>query len=415
MVRKLNIKTSLAIIDQSLFSVSNFLVALLFARANTIELFGIFSILMTVVIAIILVQYSLITQPHNIIAGKFNNKKGRYFHYQTKLLWNFQVFFIFILCATLLIVYTIVSLLSLINIEIYSVIIFVLFVVFRLIFEFMRRVFYSSNDLKRVFVIGLVFNSFLIGGGGIEYLTDSITINNLMLVFLFSSVFASIVGYKIGQNKNVFGVELKYIYRGAYKSWDTGKWILGSNFVMFFSNRAYIFIVLALTSSTTVGVYAAMLNIINIFNPLMLTISNYYMPLASREATKGSVPFNKLIFKIHSLILPILLLVMLLVSAFSYELLYYLYGEKYSEHYLLLRYFSVVILIVYLSNIYQLCLKSYGNTISVFYSSLISLFFILTFGLYFVKTYFLDGVIFVQIVALLVSVGALKWFWLRTR
>lgn len=404
-----------SIVDQGLYSITTFLVAIMFARSNPIELFGEFMILMTVVIGVLLLQHSLVTQPLNIIAGSVKKKNGELFQWHLRIFWNTQVGYIPVYIFTLFAINLVTSYFFEVVYSTQFMLFFFLFIILRLNLEFFRRLFYTNQKIRQLVIISVIFNSVTILGVSWLFYKGSLTLYNVFFVYMMSSGFASIFALYQIQNKDIFKVKFKYIYRGLGASWKLGGYLLLSNAVSFFSNRAYLIIVAFATSGTIIGVYSAFINIIGVFNPLMLTISNYYLPIASHVSANNSSDLDKLVRKVNFLFLPILSIFIFLIYLYSYELLFFLYGDSFAEYHQSLRGFSLILILIYLSNIYQLRFQSIRKIKKIFHANLMSLLILSTLGVYMASQYGLNGIIFSQLLAWVVGIFLLHYYWTKRK
>jgi len=319
-------KNILALIDQAVVSVANFLTGLIIGRICTKEQFGLYALGFTVITMGICVQDSLILTPYTIYSPRLKGaelsqyKASTFFHQ-----------FLYSLCVLFLLILFLAGLsLGAGPPGMAPVIEALIFVTaFILLRNYARRVSFAALDMGEALALDCVVSILQIFG--------------LAALSYFDSLAAAgaywIVGAACGVGAIPWVISKRSDLRIQYgkamtdlkRNFSTGKWILGSGLLWTMVISAHPWLLATFHGTASTGVWAACIGVINICNPVFLAMQNSFSPkIAHAYANaEGNVfqSFSLQVTRVFGLVLAPFCIVLVF---FGERLVTWMYGGKYA-------------------------------------------------------------------------------------
>lgn len=378
-----------AIADQLLVSGVNFLISIVIARTLGLEAFGQFTMIWLIVLFLSNLQESLLLSPMISISAKLSaNKVQDYFNgvFSLGVLFAFVAPFILALFMLLFPQYYLYSKVS-------ESIILILFVIFLLLFqETLRRILFAKSEIKLVFINDLI--SYL---GQLFLLVllivfkDTIELLDVFLVIGASTLAAVIFSY-FSLQKLLFSLRKSlYVWR---RNWPMAKWMVLSAISNWFTANIFIIIAGLYIGNSAVGALKAAQNVLGVNHVLFKLIENIAPVKASKLLAESGI--NEMVFylkKLTVISMACFSIFVLIIIAYSQELMTFIYGTEYTKYSWLLLSYSGIYFCLLLGFPLRIFLRSLENTKHIFYAYLTTGIFSLVLSKFFVIQWALQGVI----------------------
>lgn len=346
----LNNNGLLSLIDQSIVSAANFITGFFLARFLSIEEYGAFTLTLSILFFLNGVQSALFITPFTIISKDYQE------HIRKKYIGEITViYFLFIVVIILLMifVYYIFSMRYIYKNVLIGVIITVLFIQGQ---EFFRRVLFSNLLFLKALINDFLCYGVRVIGLIILLSLGELNLLNTFLVMAFSGLLGMIIGYI--DTKIYIQFQNIDIKSSLKINWNFGKWLLGNNIFAWVNTQIYIFVASSFLGPSAPARLSATQNLLNPTNILMQGLQNYYLPLGVKGYKDKGISFLKqFIRKYLFIISSILIFYSLLINLNASNLLYLLYGNKYSGSEYLLFLWSIAYIVTGFSRPYMLGLN----------------------------------------------------------
>ena len=327
----LQVKYIFPAIDQALCSIANFLTVVIVAKAVAPSEFGIFIMIYSAIMIIAGIQSSLITGPIRVLGVDIDENKTKYY--------TSQLFIQLILSLVLALLFSLILLLfNLVDkvIILYSS----LCIVFLQLYEFTRVIYLTNFDYKALLVSDFSVHITKLIILWLFYMQDNLSIENCFLIIFVTSSF-SIILYLKDVLRERF--EMSNLCGVISSNWHYGKWLLLETVAFLLSSRIYIYLIGLLIGIEQAGALGAIQNLLNTTNVLVMGVMAFAIPVARRAIINGIYfQWIKWLFSVGIFLLAVVIIVLLLMSIFSDQLVIALYGEFYSQYSYLIPLLAVV-------------------------------------------------------------------------
>jgi O-antigen/teichoic acid export membrane protein len=383
----------LVLIDQVLYSGSNFALMLWLARALSVSNFGMYSFITLGSYLLISISGAFIIQPFQVVVADFRNSK-KYFCF----LFYFQLF---LLLAILLVGIVIGGFF----VKIDSLFLSIAMMVFLSVFgDYLRKFFLAKGDVKTALLLNilLVVTQLIIviyieftGHYPIEFIFFLIGLSYTVLLvvsvfilkprFSFNIIKSEYVDYHLSQGRWLFLVALT-------------QWLSSNLFVL----MSGIFI-----SIEALGAFRIVQSMFGVLNILFQTFENYVLPNASRIYIQSVEKSKKYIKSITLQAGLLIAFVLVVLFVFSNYIIVFVAGEDYSLYGYLIKGMCVLYAVVFLGYPSRLYIRILLLNKSFFFGYLISFIFSVLLSHFLLSKWQLNGVI----VGLVINQLILLIYW----
>ncbi len=258
------------LVDQIIVSASNFLVLVLVARELGLADFGYIGLAYLTILFFNAQYRAIITQPLNVIyATKPEIDRNLY---TSSVFWLNGLWFVFALIFVFLIgnfFFPDVSLLRGV----------LIFLVFSQLQEFVRRYWYSNNEIHKVVLNDLICylgRLFIIG---VYCWYDALTLENVFIIFSATSIIS--FAYAFRQGFTLYLVRLELMKHTLVEHWAFGKWLLLAAVSIMGATQLYPFI-LSVHGAEVVGAFIAIRHVLNSVSFGVQAVNSYLPSQLSR-------------------------------------------------------------------------------------------------------------------------------------
>ena len=321
-------RAALALVDQLIVGVANFLTILLLGRLAGPNDLGVFALVMTVYYLLLSVQESLITTPYTIFGVRL---KG-----VLRLQYSGAV-----LCQSAASASCIGVILALVALSLFlsgqdaqlvSVVgVFALVAPLWLLREFGRRYLFAHLQVQKVVAMSVV--------AGVAQLIV------LFVLVYIGRLSASTALLAIGVGSGTAGFGWLWLSRGSFqfnrrrwsyfvhKNWSIGRWLLACQATAVLSANTMPWLILIWLGPTATGLFAACEALIRFANPIIVSLNNVLTPrLALGSNDGGKAELNRIVCKATAL-LTLFLFAFCIVLALAGEwLLNQSFGKTYAGY-----------------------------------------------------------------------------------
>ena len=361
-IKKWILKGFLSILDQVLYSGSNFILIILLARWLDPIDFGAFSVTYALISVFYQFHNGFISEPMNVLGPiDYHDDKISYVKIQTK------IHFLFTACIGLLLILIIIFFQKIFDSNsVNTIFIFLgLATPFLLLPWFTRRSFYFlQKPIMSAFTsFQYAFFLFFL----LYFARRILRLNSeaIYIIMAFSALFSSVYFFISTQRKeNERKLNLKKILN---KNWHYGKWIIFTGILVSLANQIQIFITGSILGLEIAGAFKV---IQNFSQPMVVLISGFsflVLPSFASQIENHDVKTIRkrgLIVSLITLLLAIIYECILLL--FKYQLEHFLYNGKYRMYADLIPLFGIISIIMALSIGPSVLLKVYQDPKSLF-------------------------------------------------
>ncbi|MDO9084687.1 MAG: hypothetical protein Q7U53_00660 [Anaerolineaceae bacterium] len=393
--KKWGYKGFLSIIDQVLFSGSNFLVNILLARWITPEEYGAFAIAFSIYLFFAGISISLTLEPMMIFGSTyFKEKVDKYLTKVFKGHIGLSIFlaFIFLLISIFtkgLVRETFIG--ASISLP------------FMLMVWFCRRKYYIRSKIDRAAIISGIYSIVLLAGIIILKEREILYPYSIYVVFIIASLI-SVIYYKISNNAISFNPFNDITYQEILvRHWNYGKWIFLASIASSITNLVYIPILGLVSSLDEAAAFKAIQNLTLPFQQLLAASSMLTLPFLSNSAhTVSKSIFTKQMRFLVLFFLSLSLLYSCFVLIFGRTIIKFLYSsEFYIDYYWLIPSFSIILIFMAIIEPLTMSCRAFEKPKIVLKSKIISAISVLVLGLLLVPNLKLQGIIICMITSII--------------
>lgn len=375
-------------IDQSVVSLSNFLIGVLLLRHLGLKEFGIFSILWFILYLVLSLQTASIINVLNSTINKSFNKQ---------IFFNTTIFYCEIIFSIILIIFLIPALyiifykLNINDYNLYSLIFF--YFIFQLN-NFVKRIFYRNN----LYTVNLV-NNLIVYIGSLIFIILSIFYNNLSLQNIFN--FFSILNFLtififLKKLNNFFAISNRKI-KHFFEIWNFSKWLILSSISNFFCLNLWQLNLAANVDLAVLGIYRACYNLSSFLNIFFQAFENIFpkkfsIYLMKNKSLNYIFKFNlNFIKNVFILVVPLIFILFIFLD----KILFFIYGNELILEY---SYVFFLTLTVVLLSIFgypaMYTIRSFRQTKILFISNFTAALFAIFFSNIIISKFELNGLLF---------------------
>ncbi|MFO0805462.1 MAG: polysaccharide biosynthesis C-terminal domain-containing protein [Gemmataceae bacterium] len=314
---------TLAILDQALVSGTSFLSVVLVGRAcGEVEL-GYYSLGVTVLVLLTILQESLITAPYTVFRERLRGRRIR--EYTGRMLFQ-QVA---MACVSAVAIASTASLLLETRTE--TALAAAAIAPFMLLRDFCRRL--------------CIIHARVGGALALDLFVGVLQLASLAWLSSTGRLTASLAFGAIGVASGIstavvlFAIREDFILRGRRparefgRHWTFGRWIAAGQAVGVVHGYAVHWLLMVLIGPSATGAFAACLAVALLANPLYLGMSNLLGPWAARARATGGLPaLRRLVLRAAGFLVAGMSVFCIGVSLFGERLMNLFYGEAFSGH-----------------------------------------------------------------------------------
>jgi O-antigen/teichoic acid export membrane protein len=368
---------ALVLLDQAMYSGTNFLLMLFLAQKLDLKSFGLFSTLMLFVYLTMSITTALIIQPFQVSYHKVQQKKQYFVFLCLAILLLIALFILIVkllfLCLSVLAIYSVYE----------NTIAFFIFGL--LIQDFFRKFFLGLAQITNALIIDSLFTLFVII---LFYvLRDGIQLSNTLWIISIANLASSLPGI-------IFIIKNFEIP----KSWKTfldnhilqGKWLVYIAFLQWGSSNFFVLVSGIYLGIEALGALRLVQSIFGVLNVALISIENYVLPKVIYFHHQSLAKAKKYLIDISLIGLAIFGLMLTLVFIFSDAIIILAGGLKYQKYGYVVKIMTILYLFIFLNYPIRIAIKTlvlnkvffYGYVISFVLSVVTFHFFLNYFGLY---------------------------------
>lgn len=399
---------SITLIDQFLVTGCNFFTTLVVARNLSIDDFGSFSLLWTIVLLANTFQYSIVVSPMFTLgpAEPAKNKNSFYLSYFLMGLILISLLVPFIIFAL-----KIFPVFNSINLKNINILVFCIVIITYQVHEYARAYFFSESKP----IYSLIADLILIVSR-FSILAIFKHLNYLGLGSIYLAIGLSFAIGFIGSFSNLnikLNFDLQKFKYHILRNINFAKWIVLTNILQWLSGNFFIFITASYLSISSVGAISVIKSVIGPTLILFTAFDNVVTPMASQKLNQG----NKLImlgFMKRCTIAGVIptLLVISFLAIFSNYIIGTMFGDEYIEYSYLMIWFAFAHLILFLMRPITIILNTLLMTKTMASATMVATTFSIISSLVLIKNFGLLGTMIVmtstQLVKLVYLIGSNK-------
>jgi len=317
----------LAVIDQSIISLSNFLATLILARTVSPTELGMYGVGFTSLRLVRSIQEGLTIQPLNTFGAAQELPEFRRYATSTSLIQ--------VILAVLSAVSAAVLGILLIRTgnDVAGPTIFALWHNFLWwqLQEYVRRVLYTRGAVRSAVINTLIANSVRLGLMFYWLSKDQLTGVSGLDAIAWGSLVALIPG--LWQTRSYWTSAFDPILATLKKNWHFGKWIMGGVLANWVSLEFYPVLTAGMVSFAAAGAYRAIQNLVAPIHMLLRAIDTFLTPRAAKTYQGTGMPGLARMLRLAYLLTGVPVLVILGIAVlFPKQILEFLYGSTYLEY-----------------------------------------------------------------------------------
>jgi len=396
--------------DQGLISMTNFAAAIILGRAVEPEEFGIYAVGFLMTRFVRAVQDGLIVQPLNALGAVLDRRGFQEYATNSGLLQIILAVLSAIAAASL------GYLLTILGNDVAgptAIALWFLLLTWQ-IQEFIRRTFYTRNEVRKAFINSGFASAVRLGvlwwWGSQAALSGKAGLDAIG----WGAAAAILLG--LWQARGYWAWRNIRLWQTFKRNWKFGGWIIGSSLANWVASELYPLLAAGLISFAAAGAYRALQNLVAPVHVLLRATDTFFTPRASMVYHQSGFPGLGRILKIIYLVagVPILGL-LVLASLFPEPLLRLLYGDTYVAYSGSLFLMAIYYGLWYAYWPLQMAFKAIRLTSPIFIANIAAIICMFTIGVWGIQHFNIDGAIGGQALNALVITLVLWTTWLRVR
>jgi O-antigen/teichoic acid export membrane protein len=317
----------LAVIDQSIISISNFLATLILARTVSPTELGMYGVGFTSLRLVRSIQEGLTIQPLNTFGAAQELPEFRRYASSTSLIQVILAVLSAVSAAVLgwLLIRT--------GNDVAGPTIFALWHNFLWwqLQEYVRRVLYTRGAVRSAVINTLIANGVRLGLMFYWLSKDQLTGISGLNAIAWGSLVALIPG--IWQTRSYWTAACDPILATFKKNWHFGKWIMGGVLANWVSVEFYPVLTAGMVSFAAAGAYRAIQNLVAPIHMLLRAIDTFLTPRAAKTYQAAGMPGVGRVLRLTYLLAGFPVLAILGIAVlFPRQILEFLYGSTYLEY-----------------------------------------------------------------------------------
>lgn len=356
-----NNKNFIILFDQGIVSGCNFIFGILLARLLGADLFGIYSVSWLILLFCSGIHQSFIISP---MLTLIPCSKKKFIDIRNVILLHF----IFSIMTFVFINFSLNIYIRVVpewKLSEYILIISLVVVVF-LNQDFLRRLFFVTDQVKLSVISDLIFNIIRFILLLAVYYRFNLTLNTIYSILVISYAVSVIIF--ISKIKKCMNFEKLHTFKAYLKNnWKFSKWLVGGAILQWASGNYFSIAGGLIIGSWVVGYVRIMQNLVGFLNVVLLAFENIVpIKMISIYSKKGLRSVLLYALKVLSYIEIPLIFVLMLSLQFSEEIVMIAYGKDYTEHSYLLSWFIILYIFIFISSQFRFILRTLNDTKFIF-------------------------------------------------
>lgn len=336
-IKKILLSPSLLVlVDQAIFSGTNFLLTLFLAQKLDIKNFGLFSTIVLVTYLVMSITNALIIQPFQVSIAKISKRKE---YYVSLFLGLAALLLIFMFLVKLLVLF-----LPNENVYGFQSNAIICFVVGYLLQDFFRKIFLAIANIVTVVVIDIAF--LVLISIAFYILKNEITLCNSLLILGLANIVSSLPG--------IYFIIKNYKNPVSWKSFlqdhiTQGKWLFSVAILQWGSSNFFVLISGVYLGIEALGALRLVQSFFGIINIVLQTVENYFLPKVAVLYNENVAKAKKYLLEITAYGALLFGLLLSILFVFSNEIIVQAGGNKYENYGYVVKIIAVLYFFIFLS------------------------------------------------------------------
>ncbi len=336
-IKKILLSPSLLVlVDQAIFSGTNFLLTLFLAQKLDIKNFGLFSTIVLVTYLVMSITNALIIQPFQVSISKIAKRKE---YYVSLFLGLVALLSLFMFLVKLLVLF-------LPNENIYSFQsnAIICFIVGYLLQDFFRKIFLGLANIVTVVIIDIVF--LVLISIAFYILKNEITLFNTLLVVGLANSISSIPGLYFIIKNYENPISWKLFLQDHITQ---GKWLFSVAVLQWCSSNFFVLISGVYLGIEALGALRLVQSFFGIINIVLQTVENYFLPKVAVLYNENVAKAKKYLVEITAYGALLFGLLLSVLFIFSTQIIVLAGGTKYESYAYVVKIIAVLYFFIFLS------------------------------------------------------------------
>lgn len=334
----------LVLLDQAIFSGSNFLITLFLAQQLELSSFGLFSSITVVTFLLLSTSNAIVIQPFQVSFATIENKK-QYFTFLAFM----QVLVLLLVFVVILGAALVVNNTSFASVSVVSSSVYVLGYVFQ---DFYRKLFLGTGNSKIIVLIDLCF--VVLVGFGMYYFKGALTLNLSLAIIGLANVISAFPGVW-------FSIK-NYEYPKAFKEFfalhfSQGKWLVFVSGLQWCSSNFFVLLSGAYLGIEALGALRLVQSVFGVINVVLQTVENYFLPKVASLYHQSILEAKKYLVQITFFGLVVLGTLLSILFVFSKEIMLLIGGEKYLEYDYVIKVMAILYVFIFFSYPFRIIVR----------------------------------------------------------
>ena len=375
-------KGSAALVDQAVFSATNFLTGIIVGRSCTKEQFGLFSLGFSIWLFVMSLQTWLIMTPYMVYSPRL--EPGELACYTGSTLMHQAAISLLALVALALgaallglgvgprglapVVWTLAAVIS-----------------FILLREYIRQISFANFRYHIALLLDVVVSVAQLGG--LLLLSSLGLVSASSPYWVIGAACALAASGWLVSLRSSFSLHLGRAIADFSLNWKFGKWVFAGGLLWVLGMELYPWILTACHGSSATGVWAASFGVASVANPLLFGLMSFFGPYLARSYAEGGAPgLRRGLFRSCTCSTLMVAPLSLALLVYGEPLLVGLYGRQYAGHGAVVSVLALNLLVSSFAFSFSKALYAMERDDQDCDVNLIALFVLATLGLWLVKT-----------------------------
>jgi O-antigen/teichoic acid export membrane protein len=387
MARSSSRKGIIALSDQGVTSLTNFVTGIIIGRSCGKEELGLYALGFSLLLFVMAVQDALILSPYTVYSPRLTRiDLARYFGSTLIHQWMLSALAVLGLSVAGLLLSPGFGPREFAPV-LWALIVAIMFALFR---EYARRVCFAGLQMKAALVLDVGVCMVQIGGLLLLSHVGALSVARAYWVTGFACGLTSFC-WLIWARKQ-FSLGLSRSVSDFAQNWSFGKWLLGGSLLYLGAVQSYPWLLAVFHGPASTGIFAACFSIVSLANPFMMGLTNFVSPkLVHVYAQHGVAGLHRLVVKATIFVAAGVGVFCISILVLGDRVLALAYGGQYAGHGLTLSLLALTTLIVCLSTPFGYGLRAMGRPDVTFKNNFIQFGLTVTVGVWLIKKYGLPG------------------------
>ena len=338
-------KGFLALCDQGVVSLTNFLAGLVIGRwAGKSEL-GLYAVCWTLTLIAAEVSAALITTPYTVFGPQMGKKERS--HYLGSMFMQ-QIALSTLMAFAILSGVVVASSRGASHALMHAVTATAGAVVFMCLREFARRICFADLKVAWALVLDIAACFAQVAGMVLLWKLGRLTASGVFILLGGLSIAVTMAWLFLYRTS--LCVHHSYWMSGLKHNWDFAKWVLAGGFIMAIVNQLYPWLLTVFHGTEVTGVWAACYAIGALGNPVLVGLGNYLGPKISNiYVSDGTRPMQRYVYRSSMLLAALLLPFAVVLVIFGGRIMARMYGAAYGGNGLVVALLGLNVLVVALN------------------------------------------------------------------